>query len=879
MESIQFDFSPYSFNAVALFIIGVASAIYLSQLKEKSSAIRLITTALIIFALGMVSMFANSIVLWGSALLPATDTFAVLSMAAMINFGYHYPRRTRSIEACLTVGFSVIVSLIAIGYSIFYAYQIIFKHAFHLAIPTVFWILNPLTFVVALAVMLYRTMALHQERVGHHHWRVALSALIHPLDRQVRVLRNFSLALSIGIIQGVATGLGTAGLIHSFLGDYLINLSLLLMIVTIVYASFELTPIHPSIIIRLVGLSLIIMLTILGTYGLYAVYAGCLQVDEQKRSDVEVVRKAVQTGNIVALPDSIVYVAAKLDEEPYRLLYNQELGFDHSFLERESSTNATPVWNYFIVNKLGLANQDIPVISRYGSHPIGSYYQYAGYTFNNGDVEYEVGFRLVEMSEVTQNISLGVIYAVLIGSGFFLLFVPRFFHSNLVGPLDLLLDGVRQADSGNLDIEVPVIHGDEVGFLTAAFNKMTASLRTELSQRQRAETELRQLTVSLEQRVADRTRELTALYEVSAVASQERRLDVILSESLTRTMEALQSNAGAIYILRSQAENSQEKSLKLVTYVGLPEELVVEDDVPVNQNDLFRSVIAESEAVLINDLTNDPRLPASFQKYGPGTFLVAPLHSDGQVLGVMGLFRGAEQGFNVEEVALLASIADQIGVAVQSDTLRQQAELASVMEERQRLARDLHDSVTQSLYGLVTFSEAGQTQVEMEQYSALQGTLSRIGETTRKAIREMRLFIHQLRPSILENEGLVGALHLRLAAVEGRSDTQARLLADEDMRLPAFIESALYQIAQEALNNSLRHADAKTVQVLLRYENKTIIMDVIDDGCGFEPETVVSGGMGLENMRVRAAEIGGECDIISSPGSGTVVRVVVGSKE
>jgi len=105
------------------------------------------------------------------------------------------------------------------------------------------------------------------------------------------------------------------------------------------------------------------------------------------------------------------------------------------------------------------------------------------------------------------------------------------------------------------------------------------------------------------------------------------------------------------------------------------------------------------------------------------------------------------------------------------------------------------------------------------------------------------------------------------------------LLADEDMHLPAFIESALYQIAQEALNNSLRHADAKTVQVLLRYENKTIIMDVIDDGCGFEPETVVSGGMGLENMRVRAAEIGGECDIISSPGSGTVVRVVVGSKE
>jgi len=125
----------------------------------------------------------------------------------------------------------------------------------------------------------------------------------------------------------------------------------------------------------------------------------------------------------------------------------------------------------------------------------------------------------------------------------------------------------------------------------------------------------------------------------------------------------------------------------------------------------------------------------------------------------------------------------------------------------------------------------------------------------------------------LEQDGLIGALHKRLAAVEGRADIQARLLADDGIHLPLPEEATLYQIAQEALNNALRHAHATTVTVHLGREGRQVILEIMDDGCGFDPESVAHGGMGLGNMRQRAEQIGGVLKITSVPGTGTRVKV------
>lgn len=252
------------------------------------------------------------------------------------------------------------------------------------------------------------------------------------------------------------------------------------------------------------------------------------------------------------------------------------------------------------------------------------------------------------------------------------------------------------------------------------------------------------------------------------------------------------------------------------------------------------------------------------------------MRARGQTLGVLSIFRESKQPFSTEEMDLLASISDQVGVAVENARLRQRAEQAAVMEERERLARELHDSVTQSLYSLALFAAAGKELVDSEELESLEHNFVRIGETVQEALKEMRLLVHELRPPALEREGLVGALRQRINAVEGRAGIDARLVVEDWVELPASIEEGLYRIAQEALNNALKHSAAQSVTIYLRVAGKQVELEVVDDGAGFDPHSMRdSGGMGLLNMKQRAHKLGGELSIVSAPREGTKVKVSV----
>jgi signal transduction histidine kinase len=225
-----------------------------------------------------------------------------------------------------------------------------------------------------------------------------------------------------------------------------------------------------------------------------------------------------------------------------------------------------------------------------------------------------------------------------------------------------------------------------------------------------------------------------------------------------------------------------------------------------------------------------------------------------------------------------------------------QAEELAVTSERNRLARDLHDSVTQSLYSLTLFTQAAHERAEAGDLERVTHTLARIADTARRGLKEMRLLVYELRPLALETEGLVGALRQRLEMVEGRSGLQTRLLLepDEDIELPAHVEKELYRIAQEALNNALKHAHATSVTVRLAVtpalasrgapvepsgqvtDGQRIEFEVSDDGCGFDPWAVVDkGGMGLTSIRERAEGLRGALSLSSAPGQGTTLKVDV----
>ena len=204
----------------------------------------------------------------------------------------------------------------------------------------------------------------------------------------------------------------------------------------------------------------------------------------------------------------------------------------------------------------------------------------------------------------------------------------------------------------------------------------------------------------------------------------------------------------------------------------------------------------------------------------------------------------------------------------------------AVMRERNRLARDLHDSVTQSLYSLTLFTQAARERAKAGDLAQTNRSLERIADTAGQSLKEMRLLVYELRPMALEEESLVEALQSRLDQVERRSGVQTRLVveADGDLQLPETVEDELYHIGQEALNNALKHAHASSVAVRLSQPagSGQLTFEVADDGEGFDVGALdQGGGLGLLSIRERVENMNGELEIESAAGQGTAVRVKV----
>jgi signal transduction histidine kinase len=376
---------------------------------------------------------------------------------------------------------------------------------------------------------------------------------------------------------------------------------------------------------------------------------------------------------------------------------------------------------------------------------------------------------------------------------------------------------------------------------------------------------------TLEQRVADRTQELSTLYRVTSLTSAPLPLVKTLARALDAVLAALDSPAGAIHL-----REGSEAVLRLVAHQGLPPEAVAELEATLPEEVGWNWVLAHDRPLLLlKDLCAEPQLLPLTCVAGFQAYLGVPVHVEGEPGGVLSVFDTAAEGFTTEDMALLTTIADQLGTAVESDRLRGKAEEVRVVQERQRLARDLHDAVSQSLYSLTLFSEAAQEVFQGGKSDQTHQYLEQIKQTAHQALKEMRLLIYQLRPAALATEGLAGAAKRRLEAVERRAGMEALLITHNgDLELPPPLEDTLYRLAQEALNNVLKHAEASQVTVDLSVDDGWVELVVGDNGRGFDPGAPPDlGGMGLANMRQRVEEVGGTLEIASTPGQGTRVKV------
>ena len=220
----------------------------------------------------------------------------------------------------------------------------------------------------------------------------------------------------------------------------------------------------------------------------------------------------------------------------------------------------------------------------------------------------------------------------------------------------------------------------------------------------------------------------------------------------------------------------------------------------------------------------------------------------------------------------------QIGavVDVTSRVILAEAQIQSAIEERQRLARDLHDSVTQTLYSLTLIAEAARRHAQNGQMDQVIAQTERLGELSQQSLKEMRLLLFELRLPTLEREGLAKALQQRLDAVEKRAGVDVKLIVEGVDRLPALIEEGLFYMAYEALNNSLKHAAATKMTVSLRAMDGVVELQVVDNGKGFDIQSVnETGGMGLTNLKDRVNKLKAQLEMISIPEKGTSVKIVV----
>jgi signal transduction histidine kinase len=442
------------------------------------------------------------------------------------------------------------------------------------------------------------------------------------------------------------------------------------------------------------------------------------------------------------------------------------------------------------------------------------------------------------------------------------------------------LEGSRSESGGIVSywdtVFAPLIEGGEVvGFIDIIID----ATERELAHR------------TLEQRVEERTRELRqrrrvaeGLRDILNVLNSDRPRGEILGYIVAEASHLLGSNGGVIYHL-----DRERGCVTIEASHGLPEAFVALETFPLHKASVVNDLLSR-RPVAIPDLSSYLSTEAPFTE---GTaedakirtwldimtrhyraYLGVPLVIKDQMYGTLGVYYREPQMFSDEEVQLAVAFGDQAALAIENARLRSQASQVAVVAERERLARELHDSVTQSLYSLTLLAEASQRLVGAGDLEPVREYTVRLGEIAQQALREMRLLVYQLRPLVLKREGLVGALQQRLDAVEKRAGVDARLLVEGPVELRAEVEDGLYRIAQEALNNALKHAAPTSVIVRIEVKEEGVMLEVSDDGRGFDPERVNDeGGMGLANMRERAERLGGALTLLSAPGAGTTVRV------
>ena len=375
---------------------------------------------------------------------------------------------------------------------------------------------------------------------------------------------------------------------------------------------------------------------------------------------------------------------------------------------------------------------------------------------------------------------------------------------------------------------------------------------------------------NLQQRVETRTHEQATLLEISHTLASTLELQPgLILDQLREIIEyahggLFASEDSALVTLAMRGTKQLEQSAPVHIHLKTPETLntLFNGHRPIRIADVWSD---DPQAQFLRSLLDDG---AAMLLEGMQSWMWVPLAVRSRIIGGVGMAHAKRNYFTPHHADLALSVANQAAITMINAELYGHAQELAVLEERQRLARNLHDAVNQSLFSAGLIAEVLPRLWDRDQDLARQ-SLEDLRKLTRGAMAEMRALLAELRPSTLTDADLGDLLRLLGNALEGRTNLPVGVTVSGEFILPDKVQVAFYRVCQEALNNVAKHAKASKVEIHLKQEEAVIELRVLDDGKGFDPTQTLSGHYGLGMMRERAEAAGAQLTVTSQPAHGT----------
>jgi signal transduction histidine kinase len=375
------------------------------------------------------------------------------------------------------------------------------------------------------------------------------------------------------------------------------------------------------------------------------------------------------------------------------------------------------------------------------------------------------------------------------------------------------------------------------------------------------------------ERVEQHSAALRAMNDAVLAIAAEATIEPMLQRLVHSARELVDAKYAAIGVPDGEGAFAQ-----FITS-GMSEQLIAAMGPLPRTHGLLGAMLTSPVPYRTTDIRRDPRFRGWWPAAHPQmrSFLGVPIVANSGIVGALYLTDkiGAPE-FDDADQHLIEMLAVHAALAIEKTRLYERSRELSIIEERNRLARELHDSVTQKLFGVTLTAESASTVIERDPNEAKQ-QLERLQQLAREAMAELRSLIFELRPPEVESEGLATALRKHVDVLQRIHGDAVELTLDGDAAPSATGDAEVLRIAQEALQNALRHARAAHVDVRLQAHDGHLRLAVTDDGIGFDPAdpTLRSQHLGLTSMEERARALGGRLTIASQPGEGTTVTLEV----